>query len=287
MPMHTTDITTDKPPEYAYHLLRSALTKFSKTPIELTAEQIEEVRSQADATFELETRVLSSTDARDRVISGQRIDAALLGIVDRYESRQAFHSDLKKNNLNERVLRTALYRELIFDAVLTCVAAQSVDVSELDISLFYEAHRDRFARPETRVASHILMTINPEFSDNTRQKCEQKMRSIEKCLGTDPTRFAELARKYSECPSALEGGKLGSLPRGKLYPELDKVLFNLAQGGISGIAETELGLHVLYCEKIHPARTIPLSEARTKIREIMEQRQRRRCQQAWLNELKS
>ncbi len=287
MPMYTTDITTDKPPEYAYHLLRSALTKFSKTPAELTAAQTEGVRSQADATFELETRVLSSADARDMVISGQCIDDALQGVVNRYESRQAFQSDLKKNNLNERVLRTALYRELVFDAVLTCVAAQSVEVSDLDILLFYEAHRDRFARPETRVASHILVTINPEFPDNTRQKGEQTMSYIRKCLRANPARFAELARKHSECPSALEGGKLGCLPRGKLYPELDKVLFSSARGAISGIVETELGLHLLYCEKIHPARSIPLSEARTKIREIMEQRQRHRYQKTWLDELRS
>ncbi|HEB56107.1 MAG TPA: nitrogen fixation protein NifM [Gammaproteobacteria bacterium] len=287
MLMPVTEIMTDKAPEYAYHLLRSALAKFSKAPAELTADQIEAVRKQADATFELETRALSSPEAGDIVISEQRIDEALQGIVSRYESQQEFIHDLEKNDLNETLLRTALYRELKFDTVLARIAAQSVDVSDLDILLFYEAHRERFARPETRVASHILVTVNPEFPDNTRQKAEQKMAQIQKHLRTNPKRFAELARMHSECPSALEGGKLGRLPQGKLYPQLDEALFKLSQGAVSDIVETELGLHLLYCEKIHPAKTVPLAEARVKIREIMAQRQRRRCQKIWLDKLKS
>ncbi|HEB85732.1 MAG TPA: nitrogen fixation protein NifM [Gammaproteobacteria bacterium] len=283
----TINMMTDKVPEYAYHLLRSALEKFGKTPAELTADQITVVHTQADATFELETRALSSPDAHDIVISEQRIDEALQGIARRYESREAFLSDLNKNDLSESLLRTALYRELLFDAVLAHVAAQSAEVSDSDILLFYEAHRERFACRETRVARHILVTVNPEFSDNTREKAEQRMAKIQKHLCADPTRFAELARKHSECPSALEGGKLGRLPQGKLYPALDEALFRLAQGGVSDIVETELGLHLLYCEKIHPAQTASLSEARLKIREIIQQRQRRHCQKIWLDELKS
>lgn len=284
--MCATDMMSDKAPEYGYHLLRSALEKFSKMPAELTRDQIMAVRTQADATFELETRALLSEDARGIVISEQRIDEALQGIVSRYDSVQEFRSDLEKNDLNESLLHTALYRELLFDAVLARVAEHSIDVSDLDILLFYEAHRDRFIRPETRVARHILVTINPAFPDNTRRKCEQKMAKIRKCLPATPSGFAELASKYSECPSALEGGKLGNLPRGKLYPELDEVLFRLAQGGVSDIVETALGLHLLYCEKIHPAKTVCLSEARAKICEIMEQRQRRHYQKIWLDKLK-
>ncbi len=282
-----TNFMTEKAPEYAYHLLRSALAKFGRTPAELTADQITLARTQADASFELESRALSSTETDGIVISERRVDEALQGIVNRYASQQEFLSDLENNNLNERLLRTALYRELMFDAVMARVAADSIEVSELDILLFYEAHWQRFARPQTRVARQILVTINPEFPDNTREKVKQRMSRIQKCLRANPERFAELARKYSECPSALEGGKLGRLPQGKLYPELDAVLFGLPEGGVSDVVETELGLHLLYCEKIYLPRTAPLSEARPKIREIMEQRQRRRSQKIWLDALKS
>lgn len=277
---------TEKVPEYAYHLLRSALAKFARTPAELTADQITAARIQADASFELESRALSSPETEGIVISEQRVDEALRGIVSRYANREEFVSDLANNDLNERLLRIALYRELMFDAVITRVVADSTEVSERDILLFYEAHRDRFSRPQTRVARHILVTVNSEFPDNTWEKAEQKISLIQKCLRANPERFAELARRYSECPSALEEGKLGCLPQGKLYPELDEVLFGLHEGGVSDTVETELGLHLIYCEKIHPARTVPLSEARVKICEIIQQRQRRHCQKIWLDDLK-
>jgi hypothetical protein len=35
-------------------------------------------------------------------------------------------------------------------------------------------------------------------------------------------------------PAALDGGKLGYLPCGKLFPELDKALFELNAGEVGG-----------------------------------------------------
>lgn len=58
--------------------------------------------------------------------------------------------------------------------------------------------------------------------------------------------FATLAILYSEDPgSAKKGGELGMYGRGELYPEFEEVAFNLKEGEISGIVETEAGFHVI------------------------------------------
>jgi len=62
-------------------------------------------------------------------------------------------------------------------------------------------------------------------------------------------KFADLALKHSECPTALQGGVLGIVPRGKLYPELDAVLFSLKVGAVSDIVESEIGFHLLLCKQ--------------------------------------
>ncbi|MGD9164689.1 MAG: peptidylprolyl isomerase, partial [Chromatiales bacterium] len=98
-------------------------------------------------------------------------------------------------------------------------------------------------------------------------------------------RFEEFAKRYSECPTAMEGGKLGQTSRGQLYESLDAVLFRLEEGEISDIVESEMGFHILFCEKIKPARKVPLSKAAPRIREVLQERQRRNCQKAWLNSL--
>jgi len=58
--------------------------------------------------------------------------------------------------------------------------------------------------------------------------------------------FATLAILYSEDPgSAKKGGELGMYGRGELYPEFEDVAFNLKEGEISGIVETEAGYHII------------------------------------------
>ncbi len=267
---------------YNYHLLRSALEQFGKTPLQLNPLQVKQAHKQAEATFKLETRVLASAEAREVVVPQQHIDAAVNQVAKRYPDWDEFQEDLHANHLTTEVLRHALQRELRFDAVMERVGAEHAEVSELDIDLFYEAHRERFTKPETRTARHILITINPQFPENKRNAVISRIKEIEKLLQKEPTCFAELARQYSECPSAMEGGKLGRLPKGKLYPELDQALFELEEGGISGPLESELGMHLLHCEKIHPSSLMPLTQVRVRIREIMEKRKKLQYQRAWL-----
>ena len=49
--------------------------------------------------------------------------------------------------------------------------------------------------------------------------------------------------------------------------------------------ETEVGLHILLCEKIKPGKRTSFSKAAPQIRTLLEERRRRNCQKAWLAEL--
>ena len=84
----------------------------------------------------------------------------------------------------------------------------------------------------------------------------------------------------------MEDGRLGTVARGQLYPELDAALFALAEGEVSGVVGSELGFHLLWCEKIHPALSLPFNRVRDQVREVCEGRQRRNCQKAWIAQLR-
>ncbi|MCG8080043.1 MAG: nitrogen fixation protein NifM, partial [Candidatus Thiodiazotropha taylori] len=167
------------------------------------------------------------------------------------------------------------------------VASRGADINDLDIQLFYEMHHDRFQTPETRIARHILITINPDFPENTRSAAYSRMEKVIEKLAGRVNRFDQFAKRYSECPTAMEGGKLGEISRGQLYEALDAELFNMQLDEISPIVESDMGLHILYCEKIKPAKRVPLSKAAPRIREILTERQRRNCQKSWLNSLQA
>lgn len=62
--------------------------------------------------------------------------------------------------------------------------------------------------------------------------------------------FADLARQYSEDPSAERGGDLGYLGRGLLSAPFETALFALPIGQHSQVVETDFGYHIL--ERLPP-----------------------------------
>lgn len=274
------------PPVMAYHLLRGAIERFSKGIPELDAQQYAEAMEQASKTFNLEKLVLSSVEARDVIVPKEKIDLAEKEIVDRYENREEFLADMNANGIDLETLRTALHRELLFDAVMERVALRTIQINDIDVSIFYEMHKEKFLVPEKRTARQILITINPQFPENIREKALDRISEIASKARAKPKRFSRLARENSECPTAMQDGLFGDIKRGTLYPELDSVLFSLQEGEVSDVIESEIGFHVLLCEKISPQKKISRTKVEKKIRQILEDRARRACQKAWLEPLK-
>lgn len=57
--------------------------------------------------------------------------------------------------------------------------------------------------------------------------------------------FEDLARDFSLCPSAKQGGDLGEFPRGRMVPAFERALLKLAPGEISAIVKTPFGFHLI------------------------------------------
>ncbi len=272
--------------EYLYHLLRAASERFQTDLARLDAQQMAQVEHQAQKTFELESLVLSSPEARDTRIPEQQLDAAVSEIRRRYPDEDAFRGDLAVTGLDADGLRRALRRELIFDAAMRRVGARAAAVTAVDERLFYELHLDRFAGTERRAARHILITINEEYEENRREAALRRIGGIAAELQDQARRFGRLARQHSECPTAMEEGRLGTVTPGQLYPTLDAALFSLAEGQISDILESEVGFHLVLCERIDAPVSVSFDQASPKIRSVLEARRRRDHQKRWLTELR-
>lgn len=275
-----------KNPEMKYHVLRAAINLFGKGPRQLEPAQLDKVRSQAIKEVELEQLVLDSNEARDVHIPESVLRDSVKQVESGYPDKESYLSDLDDNGMDEAQFKEAIARELKVNTVLDRISSRHAKITEMDCMLFYYMHKDKFSQPETRTARHILITVNDDFEENKRQAVIERMQSIRKRLLNKPKRFPEQATKHSECPTAMNGGLLGKIPKGQLYPELDAVLFNMKDGEISEVVESELGFHILYCEQIHPAGPVSFKEAEARIREKLTKRRMRMCQKSWLAELK-
>ena len=125
--------------------------------------------------------------------------------------------------------------------------AHEIQISRREVERFYNTFRDSLPQVNESVKlRHILVDIEPSEAAmaEARKKAEALLARLKK--GED---FGELARKYSEGPSAPRGGELGLMSRGDLVKEFEDVAFNLNPGEISGIVRTQFGLHIIQLKK--------------------------------------
>lgn len=112
----------------------------------------------------------------------------------------------------------------------------SIDVTKEDIQKYYEDNSQMFKGEESASAKHILVDTLEEI-----QKIKAEI--------TNGMSFEEAAKKYSKCPSAPQGGSLGSFTRGKMVPEFEEAAFKLQVGEISEPVKTQFGYHLIQLDE--------------------------------------
>lgn len=268
-----------------YLEFQTAQLRYQRPLSELPAPEREQVSQEAKKQWLLEERILGSAEALDCPVDEAAVGQALKTLYARYPDRGAFLADMAANGLDETQMKIALARQMRVEAVLARVVASVPAVTEQDAEIFYWQHRERFAVAEAWHVRHILITINETMPGNARAAVEAKVTALLAEIRQDTGRFIEAAQRHSECPSALQGGDLGWVPRGHLYPELEAAVFAMAEGEVSGAVESPLGLHVLWCEAYRPARLIPFDEVAANLRTSLQARRHEAFQRAWVRKL--
>lgn len=269
-------------PDAAYLTLKLARELYQKSPDGLVAEERQRVGKVAARQLEIERRILSTAEAAAVVLPASAATRSLAEIRGRYASAAEFRADLAGAGLSEDALGAAIERDLKVEAVLEGLASRLPAVSDTDVEIFYLMHGARFRRPESRRLRHILITINEELPDNGRAAAQARIDALRARLEKAPQTFAAEAARHSECPTAMNGGLLGDVPRGQLYPELEAAAFALSPGELSPAVESPLGFHVLLCEAAEADCRIPLAAVREKIRGHLADARRRHAQKAWI-----
>lgn len=141
--------------------------------------------------------------------------------------------------------------------------APAPEADEAACRRYYQANPQRFIVGELIEADHILFQVTPGVNlDMLRAHASAVLAD----LLADPSTFAEVARRQSNCPSAAVGGNLGQLRRGDTVPEFEKAVFALPAGGLlPQVLETRHGLHVVRVTRRIEGRLLPFEQVHESI----------------------
>jgi peptidyl-prolyl cis-trans isomerase C len=104
-------------------------------------------------------------------------------------------------------------------------AVPKVEPTESECQRYYEAHKARFVQGRQAHVRHILFAVTDGVDVHALAVRAEKalLELIRKDVA--PTRFAELARELSNCPSSAQGGDLGWIAPEECADELANELF--------------------------------------------------------------
>jgi foldase protein PrsA len=146
------------------------------------------------------------------------------------------------------------------------------EVTDAEVTSFYEENRERFAQPETRDA-HVVLA-------RTRERAEQAREALE-----DGDSWRSVARRFSIDQATREaGGALEGVTRGNQDAGLERALFSAEEGEIVGPVRTSLGWYVLEVDDITEAEQQTLAETRDTIRQSLVQQKQQQALQAFEEE---
>ncbi len=189
------------------------------------------------------------------------------------EAQGASYEDFKQNLRNQIVTQKVIGQEV----------GQKLSMTKEEEKKFYDQHRAEMEQPEQVRLSEILIApktaakpapsadAKPEPPSEAeteaawaaaQAKAQDLLEQIHK-----GAKFEDLAKRFSNGPSAKDGGDLSYFKRGTLAQELEDKVFALKAGEVTDVIRTKQGYVVLQATEHQKAGIPTLKEAEPRIQD--------------------
>ncbi len=174
------------------------------------------------------------------------------------DAEKNFDKYSKENTESVADVSRRVLVKCLFDRVL-----DPVSVSDAEVSDFYNKNLAKFEAPASMKAHHILVDD------------EATAKSLMENLKKDPSKFEEIAKVSSKCPSNANGGDLGEFAEGQMVPEFEKACKEAEVNKVVGPVKTQFGYHLIRVDSRRPAGIRKLEEVKEEIRsQLLPQKQK-------------
>ncbi|MGC9337247.1 MAG: foldase protein PrsA [Candidatus Cloacimonadia bacterium] len=183
----------------------------------------------------------------DETLVEMRLEQIMEQLIANFPSQESFLAALRQEGLTEEELRNQYREEIrknfIKEALIQQEAFHNIRVSEYEKQQYYETYKDSLPmKPQRAKFAYIVVSPQPDKAkeEETLQKAQEIRRKL-----VEGENFEDLARQYSACPTAPQGGDLGYFSSGTMIKPFEDVAFSLDIGEISEPVLTEFGYHII------------------------------------------
>ncbi len=262
----------------SYQQWQNAFSSFisrydSQTLSNITDETLASIKNSVTEQLVNSTLLYQYAQDQNIRVSDNEVNKEMEQIKANFDSEEEFNEILKRNNLTINQLKDSLKRQLMIEKTVE-QESEKIEITEEEMTQYYEENTDNFFEPEKRKIRHILV-------ENT-----EEAQTILNQLDDGIADFDKLAKEKSIGPSSEKGGDLGYISRGQMVSEFEEAAFALEVGEISDIVQTEYGYHIIICDDIQEEHQLTYEEAEEEIENILSSQKENERTEALLAQLR-
>jgi peptidyl-prolyl cis-trans isomerase SurA len=208
-------------------------------------------------------------DRADRLaitVSDAELKEAINRLKQQYgiSTDEQFEKSLASSGLSRVEMEARLRDTLTTNKVFGKELRSREQLSDSELRDRYNREKDSFRLPE-RAHLREIVVLKPEGGsiEEARTRATELAEAARK-PGTD---FATLASTMSDAGTKEKGGDLGEVAKGDLVADLDKAVFNAAQGTVLGPIETKSAWHIMKVEQRLPSEVPAFESVKDKLRQ--------------------
>lgn len=218
-------------------------------------------------------------------------EAEIDGTIERIKAANSFTDEDLRRFLERDQMTMEQYREQIKEQVLRTrlvnyQVKSKIVITEEEIRDYYDSHPALYGGKRYYHLRNILMRVPNLATDAEKQTVREQMQQIQSQVKVGES-FADLARTYSQGPTAADGGDIGEFAKETLAPEIQTALDGLAPGQVTAIVDTDQGFQLFYLEAVNQTEGKPIESVREEIHQKLFADVVNKKFTSWLEDLRS
>lgn len=221
------------------------------------------------------TKLVARASANTPVDEAE-IDKEIAGFKKQFPSEDAFRAALAKQNIKESTLREQAKSDVRAQKWVMSQFAGKDEATDADVAKFYEENKAKLEEPETVQASHILIRIPENASDDVVAAKKKEAQAALARVTDKGEDFAAVAKEVSEDPGSKDnGGDLGPFTKDRMVKEFADAAFATKKGETTKEpVRTQFGWHIIKVTDHKQAGTPSLEEVKDKLRGYLQNMKR-------------